>query len=250
MFSSLKNSLALPVALAAGVGILLATGWLIGPVSPTSDDWMPLDAGLELDYDVVYETTEPRPPEVWRLRNEGEIQWVLGSAWVRHHSAGVRFLLVQDEGGIRRVAHQTLLDAEPLPDEQPIWVIKSPYAVGTEWTTTTTPHLIRRRNEYPAELKNTHQAQMLWRIESDRANVRLADGQELQPCLLLEGVAVITLYVDGLAGFRDVELISREWYCKGIGLARLEREEQIPTGQYFTGGRLVASLRRAPSGSH
>ena len=66
------------------------------------------------------------------LRNEGPREWNGQTVFTRWHSAGVRYFLLSDEQGIRRLAHQTELDTEPVSDEAPVWVLKAPFVVGTE----------------------------------------------------------------------------------------------------------------------
>lgn len=206
-------------------------------------DWFPLREGDEQTLAVAYETDEARAPEHWTLHVLAPSTFDQRPVAVRRHSAGVRYFLMVDEQGIRRVATQTDLDREPLPDPEPVWVLKAPYSVGTEWTTVTVPHLLQRKNEHPRDLKHTHKALMTWRIEAVDDTVHLADGREHAPCLRVVGVAHLNLYTDPVHGFTDVPLISREWYCKGQGLVALEREERVPQG-FLTGGMLRAERVR------
>jgi hypothetical protein len=161
---------------------------------------------------------------------------------LRRHSEGVTFYLVADALGVRRVAHRTDLDPEPIPDTEAHWVLKAPYTVGTEWTTPTVPHLLQRLNEHPRELKHTHKALMTWRIEAVDDEVSTPAGTH-RHCLRVVGQAQLNLYTDPVNGFNNVPLIGREWYCKGVGLVRFEREEAVPPG-FLTGGKLVAELQR------
>lgn len=206
-------------------------------------DWFPLREGDEQTLAVSYVTDEARAPESWTLRVLAPSTFNQQPVAVRRHSAGVRYFLKVDEQGIRRVATQTDLDREPQPDPEPVWVLKAPYRVGTEWTTVTVPHLLQRKNEHPRDLKHTHKALMTWRIEAVDDTVRLADGREHAPCLRVVGVAHLNLYTDPVHGFTDVPLTSREWYCHGQGLVALEREEQVPQG-FMTGGMLRAERVR------
>ena len=71
--------------------------------------------------------------------------------------------------------------------------------------------------------------------------VKLADGSTLSPCLRVRGEARLNLYTDPVNGFTDVPLTSREWYCKGHGLVKFEREEPVPRG-FLIGATLRAEL--------
>jgi hypothetical protein len=192
---------------------------------------------------VQYTGEEPREPEQWTLRVAQSETFQDQTVAVRHHSAGVSYYLKVDEQGIRRIATRTDIDNEPTADAEPIWVLKAPYQVGTEWTTPTVPYLIQRKNEHPRDLKYTHKAQMTWRIESVDDTVKLGDGSEHRPCLRVVGQARLNLYTDPVNGFTDVPLISREWYCQGEGLVKFEREEKVPTG-FLSGGLLTVEWQR------
>lgn len=203
------------------------------------NSWFPLRAGDSQTLDVRYTMDEAREPEQWVMRVSEPAVFQDQPVAVRHHSAGVSYYLKVDDLGIRRVATRTDIDDEATADAEPVWVLKAPYQVGTEWTTTTVPYLLQRKNEHPRDLKYTHKAQMTWRIEAVDDRVKLADGSEHQPCLRVVGQARLNLYTDPVNGFTDVPLISREWYCEGEGLVKLEREEKVPAG-FMTGGVLRA----------
>jgi hypothetical protein len=83
---------------------------------------------------------------------------------------------------------------------------------------------------------------MQWRIVADNETLTLDCGRQISPCLKVVGTARLNLYTDPVNGFTDVPLISREWYCRGHGLVRLEREERVPQG-FMVGGLLVAQWR-------
>ena len=202
-------------------------------------EWFPLRVGDEQTMSVSYQMDEPREPEEWVMRVDEPVVFQDQPVAVRHHSAGVSYYLKADDQGVRRIATRTDIDSEPTADAEPVWVLRAPYQVGTEWTTVTVPYLLQRRNEHPRDLKHTHKAQMTWRIEAVDDMVTLADGSAHQPCLRVVGQARLNLYTDPVNGFTDVPLISREWYCKGQGLVKLEREEKVPAG-FMTGGTLRA----------
>lgn len=207
------------------------------------NEWFPLRVGDEQTLAVTYRMDEPREAEEWAMRVDKPSVFQDQPVAVRHHSAGVSYYLKVDDQGVRRIATRTDIDNEATADAEPMWVLKAPYEVGTEWTTVTVPYLLQRRNEHPRDLKFTHKAQMNWRIEAVDDTVTLADGSEHRPCLRVVGQARLNLYTDPVNGFTDVALISREWYCRGAGLVKFEREEKVPAG-FMTGGVLTAELIR------
>ncbi len=202
------------------------------------DAWFPLQTGRAQTYEVRVDSDEHPPTERWTLRVMPPARIDGQPVAVRHHSAGVSYYLREDEQGIRRVASRLDIDAEPTPEKEPMWVLKAPYTVGTEWTTPTVPYLILRRNEYPRELKLSHRALMHWRIEAVDDSVTTPAGR-FSPCLRVVGRAEINLYTDPVHGFTNVPLTSREWYCRGQGLVKFEREEPVPPG-FMVGGTLSA----------
>jgi hypothetical protein len=230
-----------PLHLSLLAGAALVTLVWVSTPKNRGPEWFPLRAGERVTYDVHYSEEAARDKETWTLNTRGPVSWQGKDHMLRHHSQGVAFFLEANDQGVRRVAHQTDLDREPLPDEVPQWVLKAPYTVGTEWTTTTVPYLLMRKNEHPRELKHSHKAQMSWRIESVSDKVKLRSGEEIAPCLHVVGQAFLNLYTDPVNGFSDVPLTSHEWYCKGRGLVKFTREEKVPAG-FMTGGSLSAEV--------
>ena len=55
------------------------------------------------------------------------------------------------------------------------------------------------------------------------------------------GNGILPLYLDAVQGFKDIPIISREWYCKGVGLVKLEREE-ILFSNFFSAGTIKMEL--------
>ncbi|WP_137920494.1 hypothetical protein [Hydrogenophaga sp. 2FB] len=210
--------------------------------APDDDSWFPLVEGTVQVYAVKVESDEPTAPEEWTLTVQGPQTVDNKTLMVRHHSAGVSYYLHSDEHGVRRIATRTDIDNEPTTDPEPLWVLKAPYQVGTEWTTPTVPYLVLRRNEHPRELRYTHKALMGWRIEAVNDEVTTPTGTH-KPCLRVVGRAKLNLFTDPVNGFTDVPLTSREWYCKGKGLVKFEREETVPSG-FLVGGRLMAEWSR------
>lgn len=214
---------------------------LAGCAPASSDSWFPLVEDRQQVYEVRL-TGEVNTTVEWTLRVQGPARVEDQSVMVRRHSAGVSYYLREDDLGVRRLATRLDIDAEPTPDPQAQWVLKAPYQVGTEWITTTVPYLILRKNEYPRELRDSHKALMYWRIEATDDEVTTATGTH-KPCLRVVGRAKLNLYTDPVNGFNDVPLTSREWYCKGRGLVKFEREEPVASG-FLVGGSLQAEWVR------
>lgn len=232
-----------PMRLWAGLAAAMSLSLTACTPSAQGPVWFPLRAGDVSRYAVTYSGDVAHDSEVWTLRTQGPVTYQGEALMQRHHSQGVAYLFKVDAQGVRRVALQTDLDREPQPDMPQRWVLKAPYQVGTEWTTPTVPYLLQRKNEYPRELKHTQKTLMTWRIEETQASVTTAQGQKFSPCLKVVGVGHLNLYTDPVNGFSDVPLISREWYCEGVGLVKFEREERVASG-FLIGGMLSAEVQR------
>lgn len=229
-------------AVIRGTAVALLWLGLAGCQRGQPEAWFPLVDGQQQVYRVEVRGDEPQAAEEWTLRVHGPLPFNEHQTMVRHHSLGVSYHLVSNAQGVRRVAIRTDIDELPQADAEPLWVLKAPYVVGTEWTQPTVPHLLKRRNEHPRELKYSHRTLMTWRIEAVDETVSTPAGT-FTPCLRVEGRARLNLYTDPVNGFSDVPLISREWYCRGQGLVKFEREEKVPSG-FLTGGLLTAEWVR------
>jgi hypothetical protein len=164
-----------------------------------------------------------------------------GSAFRRRSDSGVDYWLRSDDTGIYRVASKSDLDAEPKPDAQRRYVLKAPLAAGSSWQATTTAYLLKRRNEFPREIKHTHPSiTMNYTIEAVGEKVQTRAGA-WGNCLRVKGMAAIRVYADPVVGWRDMPLATTEWYCDGVGLVRVVREEPAQA-TFLTGGTLTMEL--------
>lgn len=214
--------------------------------APAPDAWFPLDAGHSWTYRVTTHSGDDPPEfETLVLRTLGrETLDALGGepAWRRRSDSGVDYWLRMDESGIYRVASKSELDPEPVPDKPKRYVLKSPYAVGTQWQATTTAYLLMRRNEFPREIRYAHPSiPMSYQIEALNQTVDSPAGR-FEHCLRVRGTASVHLYADPASGWRDMPLSSLEWYCPGVGLVRMERSEPASLA-FLTGGTRVLELQ-------
>ena len=164
-----------------------------------------------------------------------------GPAWRRRSASGVDYWLRSDDTGVYRVASKSDLDAAARPDANRRYVIKAPFVVGTNWQATTTAYLLRRRQEFPREIRHSHPAvPMGYAIEAVGERVQTRAGR-FEDCLRVRGEAKVRLFADPVHGWRDLPLTTLEWYCKGVGLVRLERDEPA-SSTFLSGGKLVLEL--------
>lgn len=210
---------------------------------PPSASYFPLEAGHHWTYEVKTErdnNTVDRQTRTLRTLGEAPLEGG-GRAWRRRSDDGVDYFLRADDTGVFRVAAKSDLQPEPVPDKAPRYVLKQPLAVGTEWQATTTAYLLERRAEFPREIRHTQPpVPMTYRIEALGEALDTRAGR-FTDCVRVQGRAQMRLFADPVVGWRDLPLVTTEWYCKGVGLARLVREE--PGGSNFlSGGTLTMEL--------
>jgi hypothetical protein len=215
-----------------------------GPPPPPSADLFPLEAGHRWTYHQQIETPAGRSDSSWLVLETLPSEQYAGSeAFRRHSGEGVDYWLRRDATGIFRVAAKHELQDEPVKDEAPRYVLKEPLAVGTEWQSQTVPYLLERRQGFPLEVRHEGKAvPMRYVIEALDEAVSVPAGR-FERCLRVRGLAVVRLYADGVAGWKDMPLTTTEWYCPGPGLVRVERDE--PANSIFlTGGKLELQLHQ------
>ena len=229
-------------ALAAGTALslsLLLAG--CGGAAPGAS-LFPLDAGHRWVYEIKTETESPSPlAETLVMTSLGEESIEGGRAYRRRADSGVDYWLRSDESGVYRVASKSDLEAEPKPDASRRYVLKAPIAPGTSWQADTTAYLLRRRAEFPPEIRHTHAGvPMTYTIDAVGLKLDTRAGS-FTDCVRVKGTATMKLFVDPVAGWRDMPLLATEWYCKGVGLVRLERDEPS-TSNFLSGGKLTMEL--------
>ena len=210
--------------------------------APQDDSLFPLAKGHRWAYDITTEwennVVEHEPRIIETL---GSDSLDSGRAWRRRSDSGIEYWLRSDATGIYRVASKSELDEAPLTDKEPRFVLKAPVAVGTTWRATTTAYLLRRRQEFPPEIRHSHPAvPMNYTIEALGEKVATRAGS-FEQCVRVKGVAALRLFADPVVGWKDMALTTTEWYCPGAGLVKLLREEPAES-TFLTGGKLTMEL--------
>jgi len=234
-------------AASASLAMLALLAWLLaacGARSP-AEGYFPLTAGHRWEYDQRIEwENNTIEHETLVLSTEGResVEGLDGGpAWRRRSASGVEYWLRSDDTGIYRVASKSDLDAAPKPDAARRYVLKAPFTVGTNWQATTTAYLLRRRQEFPREIRHSHPAvPMSYAIEAVDEKITTRAGR-FEHCLRVRGEAKVRLFADPVQGWRDMPLTTLEWYCQGVGLVRLERDEPAAS-TFLSGGKLVLDL--------
>ncbi|KQV88169.1 hypothetical protein [Pelomonas sp. Root1237] len=223
--------------------LLLASMVLTGcGRTPESQSWFPLEAGHRWTYTVTTRSgADTSERESLTLRTLGSATLVLDDqpAWQRRSDSGVNYWLRADASGIVRVASKSDMQADPVADAPGRFVLKAPFVVGTQWQAPTTAYLLMRTAEYPREIKHSHpNIPMTYEIEAVSDVVRTPAGS-FSPCLRVRGSATVKIFVDAITGYRDQPLTTLEWYCRGVGLVKLERSEPSTSPMLVGGSRTL-----------
>jgi hypothetical protein len=222
--------------------LLVVVAALAGCGPAREDSFFPLAKGHRWAYDITTEWENNVVEHESRvLETLGRERLESGEAWRRRSDSGVDYWLRSDANGIYRVATKSELQAEPEADKEPRFVLKAPVAVGTSWRSSTTAYLLQRRQEFPREIRHGHPAvPMNYSVEAVGDSVEVRAGR-FENCVRVKGVAALRLFADPVVGWKDMALVTTEWYCAGVGLVKLVREEPAES-TFLTGGRLTMEL--------
>jgi hypothetical protein len=225
-------------AFAVCVGALLA-----GCSEPPGTSLFPLDQGRSWTYRLTSEwenNTSERETVV--LRNEGRDSLLdSGAAYRRRSDSGIDYWLRADATGIYRVATKMDVEEAPNLDPKPRYVLKAPIAVGTSWPASTTTYLLRRRADFPPEIRHSHPSvPMVYTVEALDQPVETPAGA-FAHCVKVRGDAKLKLFSDPVKGWQDMPLTTLEWYCPGVGLVRVERSEPA-NSTFLVGGTMKMEL--------
>jgi hypothetical protein len=147
-----------------------------------------------------------------------------------------------DGAGIARVAHLRQGMRVPREDPEPRIILPGQIVVGTHWQTTTTLGLAESRTFEPRDRLVPRRLALVLNkqiVALDDA-VEVAAGRFLA-CLRIEGIGAIEVPTDRGNSTATVDVHTREWYARGVGLVKLEREE-ISTSTFIKGGRQAWEL--------
>lgn len=224
----------------AAVAVLLAAGCT--QRHPT-ETLFPLEAGHRWTYSQIKELEDGRNESTTLVMQTVSSERYEGATAFRRQSTdGVDYWLRRDETGVYRVASKYIFDEEPRKDPEPRYVLKAPLEKGTEWMTPASSYVLVRSQGYQLEIRHDNTpVQMRYVIDALDEKVNTPAG-DFEGCLRVRGKGSVRLYTDGSAGWKDMPLISTEWYCPGPGLVKLVREEPAQSG-FLTGGKLTLELQ-------
>lgn len=228
--------------------LLTALG-LVACDQPVKDNPLfPLAAGKRWTYQVetVYDEPDGKTQRYdLEIRNLGSAALADGTiAWVRFSSNGHEYWLTNNEHGIQRVAMKLPTKDQATMDPEPRMVLPASLQKGSTWTNTTVPYFLRRRNEKPSEfryLDKFKNVPMVFTVADTDTQVSTPAGQ-FEHCTRVDGKMEMMLWHDQFNAYKPTALESREWYCPGVGLVQVERDEPT-TAKFFQGGKMRMRLK-------
>lgn len=219
---------------------------LLAGCKPAHDgaSYFPLASGARWTYSVLTESdgaSSRRQQTISVLderRHDGKPLFIRRSE--TPDNIGIEYWLRAQQDGIVRIAQRMDLEEQATLDPAPRTVLKLPLAVGAGWSAPTVPYTVMRKNEYPREVKYSHGMTMAYTVEALEERLTVPAGS-FDHCARVVGRAEMTLFTDPVRGFNKVPVTTTEWYCRGVGLVKLERVESLATA-FYTGGRVVMEL--------
>ncbi|NQW67416.1 MAG: hypothetical protein HQ455_09385 [Burkholderiales bacterium] len=215
---------------------------------PVNDNPLfPLGAGKRWTYEVetVYDDPEGKTvKQTMAFHNLGSALLADGStAWLRRSSNGHEYWFQFAAKGVQRVAMKSPLQEQAVMDEEPRQVLPSEIAIGAKWKHNTFPYFLRRRNESPSDFRYVDKYKsipMTYVIAANDVSLDTPAGH-FEQCVRVDGKMELMLWHDDIFAYKPTPLLTREWFCPGVGLAQLERDEPT-TARLFQGGRMRMRL--------
>ena len=223
---------------------LLAFLALSGCGARDSTSYFPLQPGARWTYAVETESDGATSRSQQTIRVLDERVYDGKPLFIRRSETpdniGIEYWLRERPDGIVRIAQRLDLQEQASLDEAPRTVLKLPLKLGDSWRTPTVAYTVLRKNEYPREIKYSRPLLMTYTVEAVDEKLTVAAGS-FDHCARVAGHAEMTLFTDPVRGFNKVPVTTTEWYCRGVGLVKLERVERLST-TFYSGGRVAMEL--------
>lgn len=228
---------------------LLAASLLLGcsPSPPQSDVYFPLEAGRQWEYQSTLRNPLQTHHSVLRIENMGLVSDPFQEdtqAYLRRTSHGMRYWLVRDAAGVRRVASQGVAQPGPVADLHPRWVVPAQEAMDQEWMVPSRPYALERAEPFRERFYADPSAQfpLYFRVVSRSVTVDVPAGR-FDHCWKIEAQGELAVHADPRIGVSVVPVTQEEWYAPGVGLVKLLRRETLDTTN-VVGGEFLLELMR------
>ena len=217
------------------------------------DDYFPLHKGLTWHYQVTKSLTDQKTVFFdYHVENTGKINndehYPNDDIYVRHTSDGTDYFFIQDDVASYRVAKRTIVEQTPRFDETLRQIIPSAQAmeVDSSWTNNTKAYLIYTVPPHIMRKDIGSNLSMLFQVVAKDETVTVPAGT-FKHCIKIVGTAEFSFFADAVQGYKTVPVTQTEWYAPGVGLVKLERDEEL-NQSLFKGGKLSYELLEFSAG--
>jgi len=223
--------------------VLLAAG--CSKNAPQGDSYFPLDVGARWEYDVASDISGTLTHQTYIATVDRTIDYANGDqVYIRRVDVpgqlGVEFWLRKDALGISRIAKRTDADNQAKLDTNARTVIKLPLTQGAQWMVPTEAFIVLPKGDLGLKDLKMPKILMSYNVEAVEQTVTVPAGT-FEHCAKVVGSGNLPLYADAVLGFKDVPVENVEWYCKGVGLVKVERKEDIVSA-LWNSGKIVMEL--------
>lgn len=212
---------------------------------PQGDSYFPLDIGARWEYDVASDINNTLTRDTYVASVARTIDYAGGDqVYVRRIEApgsiGIEYWLRKDKVGIARIAKRSDLDEQARLDPNARIVLKLPVTKGASWMVPSEPFVIGPKTDLGQREVKMPKVLMTYTVEAVDETVTVPAGT-YKDCARVVGAGNLVLYIDAVQGFTDIPITNREWYCKGVGLVKVEREEPL-SSMLWSGGKITMEL--------
>ncbi len=223
--------------------VLLAAG--CSKNAPQGESYFPLDVGARWEYDVASDINGTLTRQTYVATVDRTIDYAGGDqVYVRRvevpGNIGVEYWLRKDKVGIARIAKRTDVEEQAKLDPNARTVIKVPLALGASWMVPSEPFIVAPKTDLGQREIKMPKVMMTNNVEAMDETVTVPAGT-FKNCAKVVGNGSLPLYADAVQGFKDVPVLNIEWYCKGVGLVKVERQEDI-VSPLWSSGKITMEL--------
>jgi hypothetical protein len=213
--------------------------------APQGESYFPLEVGARWEYDIASDINGTLTHQTTVISVDRTIDYEGGDqVYVRRvevpGSIGVEYWLRKDKVGIARIAKRTDVEAQAKLDPNARTVLKLPLTLGGSWMVPSEPFVIAPKTDLGQREVKMPKVLMTHNVEALDETITVAAGT-FKHCARIVGGGNLPLYIDAVQGFHDIPINQTEWYCKGVGLVKLTRKEDL-FSMLWSGGSISMEL--------
>lgn len=192
--------------------------------SDSDVEYFPLNEGKSWQYQVVIHDMDLEKKYKQHFRNEAPQKIDDQKVFPKKINEGTLYYYEYSDQGIRRVGAKRALDINTTLEKEELFVIKSPFEVGTSWEQETITGVLEVviapfRRHYALHTP----VQMKYTIESLDQKVNVPAGK-FENCMKVVGYGTqAKVQAEKTIGTVDVTVESSDWYCPKVGLVKSTR---------------------------